>query len=225
VSRLIYVTGGARSGKSSFAERRAAAAGGEVTYLATAQPFDDEMRDRIARHRADRPAGWRTVEEPLDVPRQVEQLRSDVLLLDCLSLWVSNMLLADWTDEAMLAAADRLLAACAGVPTTILVTNEVGLGIVPDNALARRYRDAGERAAGDVEGAVTLDWQNGDDSPSGIRSMVRAVLWSLQRAIKILLSRTPFALPHPNLPRKEGGTKNAVFIAAWLAEFQNCTDY
>ena len=55
--------------------------------------------------------------------------------------------------------------------------------------------------------------------------MVRAVLWSLQRAIKILLSRTPFALPHPNLPRKEGGTKNAVFIAAWLAEFQNCTDY
>lgn len=112
-----------------------------MTYLATAQPFDDEMRDRIARHRADRPAGWRTVEEPLDVPRQVEQLRSDVLLLDCLSLWVSNMLLADWTDEAMLAAADRLLAACAGVPTTILVTNEVGLGIVPDNALARRYRD------------------------------------------------------------------------------------
>ncbi|UDL01801.1 hypothetical protein E5E91_13775 [Deinococcus radiodurans R1 = ATCC 13939 = DSM 20539] len=72
---------------------------------------------------------------------------------------------------------------------------------------------------------MTLDWQNGDDSPSGIRSMVRAVLWSLQRAIKILLSRTPFALPHPNLPRKEGGTKNAVFIAAWLAEFQNCTDY
>ena len=56
-------------------------------------------------------------------------------------------------------------------------------------------------------------------------TMVRAVLWSLQRAIKILLSRTPFALPHPNLPRKEGGTKNAVFIAAWLAEFQNCTDY
>ena len=141
VSRLIYVTGGARSGKSSFAERRAVAAGGEVTYLATAQAFDDEMCARIARHRADRPAGWRTVEEPLDVPRQVEQLRSDVLLLDCLSLWVSNMLLADWTDEAMLAAADRLLAACAGVQTAILVTNEVGLGIVPNNALARRYRD------------------------------------------------------------------------------------
>ena len=141
---IVYVTGGARSGKSAYAERRAAnaaASGGEVTYLATAQAFDDEMRDRIARHRADRPAGWHTVEEPLDVPRRIEDLHTDVLLLDCLSLWVSNMLLADWTEGAMLAAADRLLTACANVPTAILVTNEVGLGIVPDNALARRYRD------------------------------------------------------------------------------------
>lgn len=141
MSRLIFVTGGARSGKSSYAERRAAASGGAVTYLATAQAFDAEMRERIARHRTDRPTGWRTVEEPLDVPGQVAQMQTDVLLLDCLSLWVSNMLLADWTEDEMLAATEQLLAACARVPTAILVTNEVGLGIVPDNALARRYRD------------------------------------------------------------------------------------
>ncbi|WP_102127213.1 bifunctional adenosylcobinamide kinase/adenosylcobinamide-phosphate guanylyltransferase [Deinococcus planocerae] len=139
---IVFVTGGARSGKSTFAERRAAAAGEAVTYLATAQAFDAEMEGRIARHRADRPGGWVTVEEPLGVPGALQAASTPTVLLDCLSLWVSNLVLSDESDDAILARADRLLAAArAREGLTVLVTNEVGLGIVPDNALARRYRD------------------------------------------------------------------------------------
>ncbi|GGL80087.1 adenosylcobinamide kinase/adenosylcobinamide phosphate guanyltransferase [Deinococcus aerolatus] len=139
---IVYVTGGARSGKSTFAERLAAAPGWPVTYLATAQALDDEMQARVARHRSDRPAGWPTVEEPLEAAQALRSASTPTVLLDCLSLWVSNMLLADWSDAAMLAAADALLADAHARPgLTVLVSNEVGLGIVPDNALARRYRD------------------------------------------------------------------------------------
>ncbi|MGY2892405.1 bifunctional adenosylcobinamide kinase/adenosylcobinamide-phosphate guanylyltransferase [Deinococcus sp. UYEF24] len=142
IPRLIYVTGGARSGKSSFAERRAAALGGErVTYLATAQAFDDEMTERIGRHRRERPVGWHTLEEPLSVAPVLESIQG-VVLLDCLSLWVSNLTLRGDADEEILAAADALVALQSrrGSPL-IVVSNEVGFGIVPDNALARRYRD------------------------------------------------------------------------------------
>ena len=140
---IVYVSGGARSGKSRFAETYAARSGDDVTYLATAQAFDDEMRDRIARHRGDRPSAWHTAEEPLDVARAAWDARTPTLLLDCLSLWVSNLLLAGEPEDRMLAATDDLLAALrerGGL--SVLVSNEVGLGIVPDNALARAYRDA-----------------------------------------------------------------------------------
>lgn len=141
--RLIYVSGGARSGKSSHAERLAAGLGGaEISYLATAQAFDAEMEGRIGRHRSERPAGWQTLEEPLDLGPALTRGR-DVVLLDCLSLWVSNLLLAGEPEDRMLAATDDLLAALrerGGL--SVLVSNEVGLGIVPDNALARAYRDA-----------------------------------------------------------------------------------
>ncbi len=140
---LIYVTGGARSGKSSFAERRAGELGGErVTYLATAQAFDAEMQDRIGRHRADRPAGWDTREEPISVAPILEGLQG-VVLLDCLSLWVSNLTLrGDSESDILRAAAELIFAQQRRGGTLIVVSNEVGLGIVPDNALARRYRDS-----------------------------------------------------------------------------------
>ncbi|WP_043804230.1 bifunctional adenosylcobinamide kinase/adenosylcobinamide-phosphate guanylyltransferase [Deinococcus gobiensis] len=140
---IVYVSGGARSGKSRFAEAYAARPGKDVTYLATAQAFDDEMRERIARHRGDRPAAWHTAEEPLDVAQAARNVQTPTLLLDCLSLWVSNLLLAGESEDRMLAATDDLLAALrerGGL--SVLVSNEVGLGIVPDNALARTYRDA-----------------------------------------------------------------------------------
>lgn len=160
---IVFVTGGARSGKSRFAEARAAqaSAGGAVTYLATAVAFDDEMRDRVRRHRTDRPADWVTVEAPVDAARAVRETATPALLLDCLSVWVNNLMFHDHADDAILAAADALLAAARGrAGTTVLVTNEVGLGIVPDNALARRYRDVlgwvNQRAAAASDEAYLL---------------------------------------------------------------------
>ena len=146
MGQLIYVTGGARSGKSRFAERRASELGQNelgqenVTYLATAQAFDKEMTLRIKRHRADRPTSWTTLEEPLDVVMALDRSPHPVVLLDCLSLWISNLLLAGHDDVVMLERVAALLEA-AKDSALIVVSNEVGSGIVPDNALARRYRD------------------------------------------------------------------------------------
>ena len=133
--QITFVLGGARSGKSRHAEALIAAHPPPWRYVATGQAFDDEMRARIAEHRARRDARWETMEAPLGLP---EALATDApTLVDCLTLWTSNLLLAgrqpDW--PALLAALERRAA------PTVLVSNEVGLGIVPDNALARRFRD------------------------------------------------------------------------------------
>lgn len=139
---ILLVLGGARSGKSRYAQARAEALGQTRIFVATAEAYDDEMRDRIARHRADRAQGWETVEVPIDLAGAVSgHSQSDtVLLVDCLTLWTSNMLLAD---HDIPAATEALIAALRRAPgPVILVANEVGLGIVPENALARRFRDA-----------------------------------------------------------------------------------
>jgi adenosylcobinamide kinase/adenosylcobinamide-phosphate guanylyltransferase len=138
---VTLVLGGARSGKSACAERLAMAAGRAV-YLATGHAGDAEMAARIAAHRARRGTGWSTLEEPLDL---VEALAAALapdraVLVDCLTLWLANLMHAgrDATVET-----ERLVAALArGTGPVVLVANEVGLGIVPDNALARRFRDA-----------------------------------------------------------------------------------
>ncbi len=141
---LTFVLGGARSGKSRHAEALVEAASPPWTYIATAEAWDDEMRERIESHRARRPAGWRTLDAPRDVAGAIAQSPPGApILVDCLTLWVTNLLLA----EADIAAAgEALLAACAEAPGPVLmVSNEVGLGIVPDNALARRFRDEAGR--------------------------------------------------------------------------------
>lgn len=141
-ARTTLVLGGARSGKSAHAQALAEAAGGDLVFVATAQAYDDEMRDRIARHRADRDARWRTVEAPVDLIGAIgrEDGEGRVLLVDCLTLWLSNLMLAEADPEA---ASRELVAAIGGVRgRIILVSNEVGFGIVPDNALARAFRDA-----------------------------------------------------------------------------------
>lgn len=140
--RILFALGGARSGKSRFAEAQAAATGLEKVYLATGQAWDDEMTARIARHQADRAAdGWRTVEEPLGLPAAVmrESKPDRVVLVDCLTLWLSNLLGAERDVAASAAALASGLANARG--PVILVSNEVGLGIVPDNPLARSFRD------------------------------------------------------------------------------------
>lgn len=136
--------GGARSGKSRHAQALAEAMGGARVFVATAQAFDDEMCDRIARHQADRDGSWFTVEAPLELPQVIRmQGAGVVVLVDCLTLWLSNLLLADRDLEA---ASDELIEALTTAEAGIvLVSNEVGFGIVPDNALARRFRDAAGR--------------------------------------------------------------------------------
>lgn len=150
----LFVLGGARSGKSRYAQTRAEALDGEPFYLATAQALDTEMGERIERHRADRGPRWSTVEAPVELPAAIraENAAGRVLLIDCLTLWTSNLLLAK---RGIAAATDDLVAAIgeAGCPL-ILVANEVGLGIVPDNALARRFRDEAGRINQRVAAAV-----------------------------------------------------------------------
>jgi adenosylcobinamide kinase/adenosylcobinamide-phosphate guanylyltransferase len=142
---LTLITGGARSGKSSHAIALAMKdSGSRRFFVATGEALDDEMAARIARHRAERPAGFTTIEVPLDVCGALESLasRGDVVVLDCLTLWLSNLMNRGDDDAAILAAADRLAAtvARAGLDV-IVVTDEVGWGIVPVNPMARRFRD------------------------------------------------------------------------------------
>jgi adenosylcobinamide kinase/adenosylcobinamide-phosphate guanylyltransferase len=163
VPRLILILGGARSGKSAFAERLAAGSERSVAFIATATAGDDEMRSRIARHRASRPKGWYTLEESLDLASAVRRAGelADVLLLDCVTLWLGNVLLQESVqhekdDEVEFHTAGRLfneraLKECEALlavvkslspdKTLIVVTNEVGLGIVPAYPLGRLYRD------------------------------------------------------------------------------------
>ena len=154
---LTLILGGARSGKSTYAEQQAAAAGGRVLYVATAEAWDDEMRARIAAHRAQRPATWRTVEAPRAVgaaARAALDDGADVVLVDCLTLLASNVIIAlpEGSDERAASAAldqelDALLAAYeASDAAWFVVSNEVGLGIVPAYPLGRVYRDALGRA-------------------------------------------------------------------------------
>lgn len=136
------ILGGARSGKSAFAQQRAIASGLPVIYLATAEARDAEMTARIARHRADRPTDWSLVEEPLALAAALRTHASPdrCLLVDCLTLWLSNLLAAG--DERLEAEISALTLTLPTLPgQVLLVSNEVGQGIVPANPLARRFRD------------------------------------------------------------------------------------
>ena len=138
---LTLILGGAASGKSSYAERLVNAGGRTRVYIATAQAFDDEMRDKIAAHRATRGDGWQTIEAPLDVAGALRGVGDgEVVLLDCATLWLSNAMLAE-RDLAQECAA--LLAALRACPApVVVVSNEVGMGIVPEHAMSRRFRNA-----------------------------------------------------------------------------------
>ena len=154
MSRLTLVLGGARSGKSRFAEGLARQHGGPRTYIATAEAFDDEMRQRIAKHREQRAGdGWVTIEATLD-PASVLP-RDGLVLLDCVTVWLGNLMHHGRDLRAEVAKLCAALEACPA--EVILVSNEVGLSIVPENAMARRFRDeqgfANQRLA-EVAGAA-----------------------------------------------------------------------
>jgi adenosylcobinamide kinase/adenosylcobinamide-phosphate guanylyltransferase len=144
VKRVTFVIGGARSGKSAYAE--SLVKGAEVpVYIATAEQIDGEMSERIALHRQRRGAHWRTVEEPIQLAAAVALAdeRSSFVLVDCLTVWLNNLLFHEENIDAHLSALTETLAETKG--HIVLVANEVGLGIVPDNALARHFRDVAGR--------------------------------------------------------------------------------
>ena len=136
---VTLVLGGARSGKSRLAESLAF---GEKHYIATAQAFDDEMRERIGKHKAQRGDGWVTHEEELALPLKLAEVDAGgrFILVDCLTLWLSNLMLGELDWEGPATALTSVLAGVAA--DVVVVSNEVGLSIVPDNALGRRFRDA-----------------------------------------------------------------------------------
>ncbi len=146
-SQLVLITGGSRSGKSSYAMGLAAQRAGprgRAFFLATAQPIDDEMGSRIAHHRQERPPAFETIEEPLEVCQAVALLdaRADVLVIDCLTLWVSNLMAAGRGDDAIMAEAGNLAGLLRAAPfDTFVVSDEVGSGLVPMEPLGRRFRD------------------------------------------------------------------------------------
>lgn len=153
------VLGGARSGKTGYALRRAEASGAPLLMIATAEALDGEMAERIARHRRERDARWRTVEAPLDLAGALgEASPQEVVVVDCLTLWLSNILLSG--DEDLERRTQGLLRAMREPGVRLLVSNEVGWGVVPDNALARRFRDeAGrlhQRLASEAEEVVLV---------------------------------------------------------------------
>jgi adenosylcobinamide kinase / adenosylcobinamide-phosphate guanylyltransferase len=150
-SQITLLLGGARSGKSSYAQTLAESSGKSVTYLATAQALDDEMSARIKKHQAERPAHWQTLEIPLDIASHIGQIKSDVVILDCMTLLATNLLMQfvkdDLVDEAPFAEAihkeveDLLAAIRAGNRSWIIISNEIGLGLVPPYQMGRVYRD------------------------------------------------------------------------------------
>ncbi|MCF8466362.1 MAG: bifunctional adenosylcobinamide kinase/adenosylcobinamide-phosphate guanylyltransferase [Sneathiella sp.] len=138
---ITFILGGVRSGKSRFAEKHARQSKRQRIYLATAEAYDAEMETRIARHQEDRGDGWTTIEEPVDLGGALikQSSENNIILVDCLTLWLSNIMGRELAiDEEV----DKLLAAIKNLPGPIIfVSNEVGQGIVPDNALARAFRD------------------------------------------------------------------------------------
>lgn len=148
MSGIVLVGGGVRSGKSAFALARARELGARRAFVATAHAFDDEMRARIDRHVAERGDAFATIEAPLAVPEAIDALRDvDVAVVDCLTLWLSNLLLRGDGEDAIATAVGSLVNRARAAPCpVVLVTNEVGMGIVPESPLGRTFRDVSGRA-------------------------------------------------------------------------------
>lgn len=140
-NRSVFILGGARSGKSRFAEELAGQAGACLHYLATGRAWDDEMRDRISHHRERRGGEWTTHEAPVDIAAVLQRLNEpeNVILIDCLTLWLTNLMMENADIDAAFVALEAAIASTRA--KLILVSNEVGLGIVPENRMAREFRD------------------------------------------------------------------------------------
>lgn len=143
MGRLIFITGAVRSGKSSFAIKLAKESNKQIVFLASCNPLDEEMKKRVKRHRQQRPKTWKTVEEPIEVAAVIEKAKKNQLIIfDCLTLWISNILLKDQKQTLIKKRIIGLIEVLKHTPATVLVvSNEVGWGVVPENKLARSFRD------------------------------------------------------------------------------------
>jgi adenosylcobinamide kinase/adenosylcobinamide-phosphate guanylyltransferase len=144
--QLVLILGGVRSGKSRYAQQLAGGIGKRVLFLATAEASDDEMKRRIAKHKSSRPQKWRTIEEPLDISSTLrnEAVDADVVIIDCITIWLSNLLLRDGgaTEDEVMAKIDKLINAYKrGKASYIIVSGEVGMGLVPEHPMGRAFRD------------------------------------------------------------------------------------
>jgi adenosylcobinamide kinase/adenosylcobinamide-phosphate guanylyltransferase len=172
MGRLVLILGGARSGKSSYAQNQADESGKPVTFIATAQALDDEMSTRIRKHRAERPAQWETLELPFDVASHIGQIESDIVVLDCITLLVSNLVMQhakdDLVDEtpfmqAVQKEVDDLIKKIRALERKqdwFVISNEVGLGLVPPYQMGRVYRDglgwANQRLAREADQVIFM---------------------------------------------------------------------
>ena len=170
MSKITFILGGARSGKSSYAQSLAEDTGKSVTFLATAQALDEEMSARIQKHRAERPGNWETLEIPLDIASHVQQIKSEVIILDCITLLISNLLMQfvkdDLVDEAPFKVAvqkeveELIVAIHRQKQDWIIISNEVGLGLVPPYQMGRVYRDwlgwANQRQAREADKVILM---------------------------------------------------------------------
>jgi adenosylcobinamide kinase/adenosylcobinamide-phosphate guanylyltransferase len=144
--QLVLILGGVRSGKSRYAQQLAGDIGNRVLFLATAEAGDDEMKHRIAKHKSSRPESWRTIEEQIDISGALRKnaARADAVIIDCVTVWLSNMLMHNkkLNEKEMTAEIDRLIDSYEqGDATYIIVSGEVGMGIVPEHPLGRIFRD------------------------------------------------------------------------------------
>jgi len=153
--KIVFITGGARSGKSRFALEEALRVSGRKAFIATAEESDDEMRERINRHKQDRGEGWETYEEPLKIADVLGEMEGDygVVVIDCLTLWLANVMQSALDVDAEI---EQLISSLArlSLPSVFIVSNEVGMGIVPENELARRFRNVAGRLNQRVAGAA-----------------------------------------------------------------------
>ena len=169
-SKITLLLGGARSGKSSHAQMLAEGSGKSVTYLATAQALEDEMSSRIQKHQSERPAHWQTLEIPLDIASHVSEIKSDLVILDCMTLLTTNLLMkfeknelvdeAPFTEAVYKEVADLLAAIRVSKKDWLIISNEIGLGLVPPYQMGRVYRDllgwANQRLAREADRVIFL---------------------------------------------------------------------
>lgn len=144
MAKITFILGGARSGKSRQAVKMADQTDKKIAFIATCQALDEEMRERIQRHKKERPKNWKTFEEPVNLAARIKKIgnKYDIILIDCLTLWVSNLLLLEFNETKIKKGIEETLGALRETKAnSVIVSNEVGLSIVPTNILAREFRD------------------------------------------------------------------------------------